>query len=119
MKKAKPVFSDARIGAYVDLTPTRFACSLAMSCPTVYKGDENYVIVGKLITPEDPLMRQRVGPGEAAVEISAELLEGAVRAAIRESNSAAEHATASTGRPSHAELGDVNRPPSHPHALPR
>jgi len=83
MKKANPV-SDAKVGAYVDLTPAHFACSLGMSCPTVYKGDENYVIVGKLMTPEDPLMRQRVGPGEVAVEISVELLEGAVRTAIRE-----------------------------------
>jgi hypothetical protein len=119
IKKANSVFSDARIGAYVDLTPARFACSLAMSCPAVYKDDENYVIVGKLITPEDPLMRQRVGPGEAAMEISVELLEGAVRTAIRESGSAAERSTALIGRPSHAELRDVNGPPSHPHVLPR
>jgi len=81
MKKSKPVFSDAKVGAYVDLTPARFACSLTMSCPAVYKGHENYVIVGKLITPQDPMIRQRVGPGEAAVEISVELLEGAVRTA--------------------------------------
>ena len=82
IKKVKPVFSDAKVGAYIDVTPARFACSLSMSCPAVYKGDENYIVVGKLITPKDQAMRERVGKGEAAVEISAELLEGAVRTAI-------------------------------------
>jgi hypothetical protein len=119
MKKPKPVFSDARIGAYVDLTPAHFACSVGMSCPAVYKGDENYVVVGRLVTPEEPTMRRRVGPGEAAVEISAELLEGAIKAAIGWLSSEAAHFTPAACERADAKLLDMDGPPSNSHTLPR
>jgi len=43
-------------------------------CPAIYKfdGDKSYGIIGKVVN--DPDLADRIGEGEAAVEISADLL---------------------------------------------
>jgi hypothetical protein len=65
----------------VDITPPEFACAMTMSCPAVLKNEKtgHYVIIGKLRDPNSPGLRGRVGDGEVALEISRELLEGALK----------------------------------------
>ena len=50
------------------------------ACPTVAKFDDKYVVIGKRVTSDDyPDLHDRIGPGEAAVEISADLVEEALQ----------------------------------------
>jgi hypothetical protein len=67
-----------------DLTPAKFACAFGASCPAVLKDDDSneYVLIGKRYDPNAPGIRGRVGPDEVALEISAELLEGALSSAL-------------------------------------
>ena len=55
-------------------------------CPAVLESDaETYIIIGKTLnlSGEDPL-RNRVGDGETAIEISAEMLEAERDAALNQ-----------------------------------
>lgn len=63
-----------------DITPAKFACGGSnSSCPAVFKSqEETYVIIGKICDESEPDLHQRVGLGEIAIEISAELLETAL-----------------------------------------
>jgi hypothetical protein len=68
-----------------DLTPEEFRCKpLGPTCPAVLRRGDKYVIIGtcvalrQIFVDEYPELPGRVGPGEAAVEISAELLEAAI-----------------------------------------
>jgi NAD(P)H-hydrate repair Nnr-like enzyme with NAD(P)H-hydrate dehydratase domain len=62
-----------------DITPAKFKCSLSMACPSVHKSDDGktYIIVGRFVDKDDHT-------GEATIEISAELLEGAIRSQIND-----------------------------------
>ena len=64
-----------------DLTPTKYKCAGASSmCPAVLqRSAKTYIIIGKTLDPsaEDSLVN-RVGDGETAIEISAQLLEEAL-----------------------------------------
>jgi hypothetical protein len=64
----------------LDLTPTMFRCAALASCPAVLKDErgQNYVIIGRRLDPDTAGIRGRVAPHEVALEISAELLEGAL-----------------------------------------
>jgi len=64
----------------IDLTPAKFACYATASCPAVLKDEVSgrYVIIGERRDPDSPGICGRVGPNEVALEISAELLEGAL-----------------------------------------
>jgi hypothetical protein len=64
----------------IDITPAKFACVGMASCPAVLKDESTgqYVIIGQHRDPHSPGLRGRVGNGEVALEISAELLEGAL-----------------------------------------
>lgn len=72
------------MGKMKDITPERFRCGPSISaCPAVRMFDpETYVIIGKraAIADEDDHL---VAPGEVAVEISSELLEGAINDRLR------------------------------------
>ena len=57
---------------YVDLTPAEHRCDVTASCPAVLSTEGRYVIIGKVI--HDPDLAGRIGEGEEAVEISAEIL---------------------------------------------
>jgi len=63
-----------------DITPAKFACGTSFSsCPAVFKSEEaTYVIIGRVCDGDQPDLHRRVGPGEMAIEISAELLETAL-----------------------------------------
>ena len=60
-----------------DITPAKSKCSYSASCPSVHKsGDgKKYFIIGKFVEKDDHM-------GEAMVEISADLLEEAIRSQI-------------------------------------
>jgi hypothetical protein len=57
----------------INITAPQHRCSLG-ACPAVYKfdGDKFYGIIGKVV--DDPDLADRIGEGEAAVEIPAEIL---------------------------------------------
>ena len=57
-----------------DLTPAKFKCAVSASCPSVHKSDDGrtYLITGKI----------KGSDLEASIEISAELLEEAIRSQI-------------------------------------
>jgi hypothetical protein len=60
-----------------DLTPPRFACVIG-TCPAVYRTDRGtYVLVGQRLELGE-LPGVRIGEGETAIEVSAELLEEAL-----------------------------------------
>lgn len=67
-----------------DITPVKHkCCGCGSVCPAVLKtaDDKIYIIVGKRVFAEGyEDLTCRIGPGEAAVEISAELLEEALKA---------------------------------------
>ena len=66
----------------IDLTPAKYACGIAQ-CPAVFKTEnQTYLIIGKLCVETSPTLQGRVGPGEVVVEISAELLEGALASQV-------------------------------------
>jgi len=63
-----------------DITPIKYACELSASCPAVFKSDsDSYVIIGQICNSEEPSLKGRVGAGEMAIEISADLLEKAIK----------------------------------------
>jgi hypothetical protein len=67
----------------IDLTPAKFLCG-KMNCPAVFQLDEkNFVIIGKIFSEGDPTLRDRIGAGDVAIEISAELLKGALALAAQ------------------------------------
>lgn len=57
----------------INITAPQYRCTFG-ACPAVYKfyGDESYGIIGKVVN--DPDLADRIGEGEAAVEIPADLL---------------------------------------------
>ena len=50
-------------------------------CPTVLQDGTDYVIVGATVSPDEPALSGKVGPGESVVRISAELVRNAIAAA--------------------------------------
>jgi hypothetical protein len=76
----KEAFSEESEGSLKDVTPIKFRCAAMASCPAVLKNEktENYVIIGRRLEPDTPGVVGRVAPHEVALEISAELLEGAL-----------------------------------------
>ena len=64
-----------------DITPKKYACTIAASCPAIFKDAKtgSYVIIGKNydITPQG--LGHRVGGDEAVIRISADLIEDAIR----------------------------------------
>jgi hypothetical protein len=55
-----------------DITPEGF-CSYSASCPAIFETDNNtFVIIGKVVSHPD--LEERVGEGEAVVEVSSELV---------------------------------------------
>jgi hypothetical protein len=64
----------------IDKTPAKYACVAMQSCPAVLRDESTgqYVVIGQRRDPNGPGIRGRVGDGEVALEISAELLEGAL-----------------------------------------
>ena len=66
----------------IDITPSKFQCGNATpTCPAVFKSNQNtYIIIGKAVSLiEHPGLRNRVGDDETLIEISAELVESAIR----------------------------------------
>lgn len=63
-----------------NLTPERYRCEVCASCPAVYDaGDGTLVIIGKHVTSDDHSgIVGRIGEGEAAVQISADLVRDAL-----------------------------------------
>lgn len=57
----------------INITAPQYRCTWG-ACPAVYKfyGDNSYGIIGKVVN--DPDLADRIGEGEAAVEIPADLL---------------------------------------------
>lgn len=57
----------------INITAPQYRCTWG-ACPAVYKfyGDNSYGIIGKVV--KDPDLADRIGEGEAAVEIPADLL---------------------------------------------
>jgi hypothetical protein len=65
---------------FIDITPAKFMCTMGLSCPAVFKSNTgSYVIIGKVLDASDPNLGHRIGQNEAAIEISSDLLEGALR----------------------------------------
>ena len=70
-----------------NVTPAQFKCGdVDALCPAVYQSNmQTYVIIGRMVDPEKhPELRSRIGTNETAIEISADLLTGAVLAIARE-----------------------------------
>ena len=66
--------------ALEELTPEAMACDVSVSCPAAFKSQGGYVIIGKVVDAKDyPELAGRIGEDEIAVEVSAELIEGAVK----------------------------------------
>lgn len=66
----------------IDITPQKYSCAL-VECPAVFKTeDHTYIIIGKIHDADHPTLQGRVGQDEIAIEISAELLEGALASKI-------------------------------------
>jgi hypothetical protein len=63
---------------YTDLTPAEHRCEISVSCPAVLRTEGRYVIIGKRLDPEAEGLSGKVGEGEEAVEISAEILLSAL-----------------------------------------
>ena len=79
-----------------EITPDKFRCTLVECpaifttkchlghCPAIAKDGNNYIIIGKIVTVDDhPELAGRIGDGEAAVEIPAELIDEAVKSQIQ------------------------------------
>jgi hypothetical protein len=83
---AEDISAGDESGRLKDLTPPKFACAMWASCPAVLKDESSgrYVIIGKWRDPNSPAITGRVGPDEVALEISADLIESAIREAIAE-----------------------------------
>ena len=56
---------------------SRVDCIGGLGCPTVYKGKEadKYLIVGKNIDPKIAGLEDKVGQGEALIEVPKELID--------------------------------------------
>ena len=69
-----------------DITPIKYRCAGASSmCPAVLNSEVGtYVIIGKRINHETTELCSRVGPDEAVVEISSELLETALASILKQ-----------------------------------
>jgi hypothetical protein len=72
----------------IDITPAKFACGGGVSsCPAVFKSPKaTYVVVGTIYGDDAGDLKDRIGPGEIAIEISAELLETALGLAAKPPN---------------------------------
>jgi hypothetical protein len=69
----------------INITPEPFRCDFEMSCPAVFKTTGGtYYIIGKALGSDVSEIRGKVGEGEVALEISAELLDGAIRGAAQD-----------------------------------
>ncbi len=64
-----------------NITPAKFKCSLSMACPSVHKSDDGktYRIKGNYISLEGHITKK-----EVEIDISAELLEEAIRGQIND-----------------------------------
>lgn len=64
----------------IDITPVEFCCAVGVSCPAILLDEANgrYIIIGKLLAPNDPAIAGRVGNDEASIEIPIGLLDGAI-----------------------------------------
>jgi hypothetical protein len=64
-----------------EITPPQYRCSFTASCPSVFVNNDNktYVIIGKAYKFGAEALQARVGADEMAIEISADLLEHALR----------------------------------------
>jgi hypothetical protein len=62
-----------------DITPSDLLCRFG-ACPAILKtANASYVIIGKLVgVTTYPELTDRIGPGECAVEVSAEFLRAAL-----------------------------------------
>lgn len=66
----------------LDITPAKYKCAPASTgCPAIFKSARGtYIIIGKFIPVEDyAKLVGRIGPGEVAIEVPAELLEKTLR----------------------------------------
>jgi hypothetical protein len=62
-----------------ELTPAHLQ-SYPSYCPAVFVTDQgNYYIIGKRVDPNQVGLTERVMEGEELIEISSELIEGAIR----------------------------------------
>lgn len=65
----------------IELTPKKYMCDgVSPFCPGVFASENgSYVIIGKTLNSElDENLKGRVGAGETAIEISAELVNQAI-----------------------------------------
>lgn len=65
-----------------DITPAKYRCSMVSpACQAIFEtGTGFYVIIGKVVNPADfKELEGRVGPDEVVIEVSADLIEEAVR----------------------------------------
>lgn len=63
-----------------DITPRKYRCgSMLPSCPAIFRlSSGTYVIIGKSVDASDHGISDRVGPGEAAIEIASALIDDAI-----------------------------------------
>ena len=60
-----------------DLTPEKYRSCAIAACPALFRTDRGtYVVIGTVLG-DDVVPEGRVGPGEIAVELPAELLDAA------------------------------------------
>jgi hypothetical protein len=76
-RKFTPTKQNSRL---TDLTPSKFSCTFTASCPGVFKdqNDGSYWIIGQSRNADSVGLDQRVGKDESLVQISREILEGAL-----------------------------------------
>jgi hypothetical protein len=66
----------------IEITPEKFRCGEATpTCPAVFQSNAGtYLIIASAVNlSEHPGLKHRIGTDETLIEISAELLEGALR----------------------------------------
>lgn len=61
-----------------EITPEKYNC-IAVSCPSVFETDRGtLVLIGEKVNPKDApeKIKNKIGPGEAAIEIPKGLITG-------------------------------------------
>ena len=57
-----------------EITPKRDRCVVG-ACPSVYDGDEFYLIIGQKIDPKDAGLVEKVGEGEALIKVPKRIID--------------------------------------------
>lgn len=68
----------------IEITPAKYRCEFEGSCPALFKSNHGtYVIIGKKVDLQShSSLHGRVGDDETAIEISFEIVDGAINGVI-------------------------------------